>query len=126
MRQAIAAVLMLGALVGCTATPEPDHSKSYATVDELRADFESAGGKCGEWDQTNAVTLAAQSGDCSRSTVLSIYSSEGDRDEVVSNLKGIVDELGGEVHLLVGPNWIINTTDPESYVEALGGVVVAK
>jgi hypothetical protein len=122
---AIASVLLLS---GCTGTPAPKTSTApassvpaatYKTVDALRVAFTKAGGDCSGWVASNPVKLAAQSGDCSGSTVLSTYLSSASRDQVIVNLKSF-----GNVHLLVGENWIINTPSPEPYADALAGTVV--
>ena len=105
-----------------TPTPSQEPADTYATVTDLRDAFVAAGGACPDWRQTDRVKLAAQSGDCSDSTVLSIYSSETDRDQIVENLKS----FGMGVHLLVGENWIVNVEAPERYADALGGTVVTK
>ena len=103
-----------------TTPPAPTPAATYSTVTALRDAFVAAGGDCDEWVEGDMVTLAAQSGDCSTSTVLSIYISEADKSTVVANLKA----FGSGVHLLVGENWIINTPDPASYLKGMGGTVV--
>jgi hypothetical protein len=114
-------------LAGCAATEpmsaqeKPEQVATYATVVDLRDAFVEAGGDCPEWEPTNRVALAAESGECSGNTVLSTYASESSRDQVVSDLKSIA--LDG-VNLLVGENWIINTPTPSDYVDTLGGTVV--
>jgi len=124
MLVALAALGLLVSVGGCSGplTPSPaEPPKTYATVVELKDAFVKAGGECPDWVQGDRITNAAQSGDCSSSTVLSIYLSEAKRDETIANLKNLSD-LG--VHLLVGENWIINTEDPETYADLLGGTVV--
>lgn len=131
-RVTVPVALFVLLLAGCAPitsadpTPTPTSSQepadTYSTVNDLRDAFVAAGGACPDWRQTNRVTLAAQSGDCSDSTVLSIYSSEADRDQVVENLKS----FGMGVHLLVGENWIVNVEGPEEYADELGGTVVTK
>jgi len=117
----VAGLMVLG-LSACAAEATPPEPKAtYDSVVDLRDAFVDAGGECDDWVQGNRITNAAQSGDCSSSTVLSIYLSEATRDETVTNLKSI--SIAG-VHLLVGENWIINVEDPESYRDALGGTVV--
>lgn len=107
---------------GCASQPEVVEPQArYDTVIELRNAYVKAGGSCKQYDEHNRVTNAAQSADCNESTVLSIYLSEAKRDETIDTLK---DVAVTEISLLVGENWIINTKDPEAYVEALGGTVV--
>lgn len=120
---ALAAAILL--LAGCSsnASPKPTPTKpkaSYSSVVELRDAFVKAGGSCPNWVQADRVKLAAQSGDCSGNVVLSTYLSTDLRDEAVTTLKS----FGSGIHLLVGKNWVINTPNPESFTEKLGGTVV--
>lgn len=96
----------------------------YGPVDDLRAAYEGAGGDCANWKQDNRVTLAAESGSCDADTVLAIYTSVGDRDSLIDVIRGFADILG--MHLLVGPNWIKNSTDVADIRESLGGTLVTK
>lgn len=124
------ALTLSAALSGCATQSASSASKSiapkpkstYSTVIELRDAFIAAGGDCPDWQMTNRVKLAAQSGECSGSVVLSTYLSASTRDEVILALKGVSDP--GAVHLLVGENWIINTKAPEGLVDKMGGTVV--
>jgi hypothetical protein len=113
---ATATVLVL-ALSGCTSEPQA----RYDTVVDLRDAYVAAGGACPEWVEGNHITKAAQSGDCDSSTVLSIYLNESGRDSVIADMKSL---SLGDMHLLVGENWVINTKDPEAYLDSLGGTVI--
>lgn len=129
MKKTVAGLLLILALTGCSSTvaastPTPTPEESYSTVAELRDAFEDAGGDCSEFEQTNNITLSAQSADCNSTTVISVYTSESNRDQVVSNVQDLMGDK--PLHLLVGKNWIINVEDPEAYVDGLGGVVVTK
>ncbi|MFC0678320.1 hypothetical protein ACFFGH_10760 [Lysobacter korlensis] len=104
-----------------TPTQEaPAGPVEYGSVEELRDAYVDAGGSCDAWVQENRVTLAAESGDCNDSTVLMTFISESNRDELVATQK----EMGFEVSLLVGPNWIVNADDIETVQETLGGTLV--
>jgi hypothetical protein len=125
MKRVLVAGAILLLLTGCSAssakTAKPAAPKAtYATVTALRDAFVKAGGSCDDWNETDVVTVAAQSGDCSDSTVLSIYVSQTSRDQIVNFAK----TSGVAAHLLVGKNWIINTPNPQKYVKNLGGTVV--
>jgi hypothetical protein len=130
MKPVVIAAVSILLLSGCASapraaptastTPTAAPAASYKTVEDLRDAFVKAGGDCPSWEESNNVTLAAQSGDCSGKTVLSIYLSEASRDQVIVNLKGL--DIG--VHLLVGDNWIINTPDPAAFADELAGTVV--
>lgn len=101
----------------------------------------AAGMSCVSWNQHNAMTLAAESGECSTGSggyVLSTYVSQSSRDDAVQRFKefslGLRDSLEDdedvnpsltdEETLLVGPNWIINSNAAESLQVKLGGKLV--
>ncbi len=123
---AIAAVLVLA---GCSSSPTPQptsdaaYPAKFRTVEELRDAFVRAGGSCPNWQQTNQIPLAAESGTCSSSNVLSIYSSTADRDELVRGYKSIAME---DSVIMVGENWVINDKQVRSLDPALGGTIVSK
>lgn len=115
-------------LAACgSATPESEPSSTevvvqeYSSVTELRDAAVAAGYECPSWTQSNHVTAAAQSGSCSDVDVFSTYLSEAAVQDNVEGLKSF-----GEIHLLVGPNWIINIEQPalDMLAAGLGGTVV--
>lgn len=118
----MAATLATTALTGCSSNAYPE---TYSSVEELRDAFVKAGGECPEWEQRNQVSLSAESGECSSQTVLSIYSSESDRDQVVNTQKELhkMVDMGG-MHLLVGANWIINDPNVKDLDRAIGGIFI--
>lgn len=131
----IAAALLLAALTGCssTATAAGEHTSSpaptkvmavsYSSVTDLKTAYVKAGGKCPSWDQNNVVQTAAESGDCSDSTVLSTYADEGSKTDAVTALKGFATSDVPAV-FLVGPNWIVNSEDAKAVAKKLGGTIV--
>lgn len=68
--------------------------------------------------------MAAESGVCDGDTVLSTYTSQDAKDEIVAGLKSAAEEIGG-FGVLVGENWIINSPDAKDVQSALGGALVA-
>ncbi|WP_309617705.1 hypothetical protein [Salinibacterium sp.] len=119
-------------LAGCaaatpeTVTPEtitPAEGLTYGSVEDLREAFESAGGECDGWVQSNQVKAAAESGACGTKAVLSTFASESDRDDSASTLKMLMADVGG-VELLVGANWIINSDGVSELQETLGGTII--
>lgn len=123
---ALAAVLLL---TGCASGPTPEtpstaaYPATFRNVEELRDAFVRAGGSCPDWQQTNQIPLAAESGTCSSSNVLSIYSSTADRDELVRGYKSMAME---DSAIMVGANWVINDKQVRSLDPALGGTIVSK
>jgi hypothetical protein len=125
MKKITAGLLLVLSLAGCSSTPSPSQqTESYDTVTELGDAFEDAGGDCSDFDQTDQILLAKESALCSPSTLISIYASESDRDQMITSLKNSLGDT--PPHLLVGKNWVINTENPEKYVDELGGKVVTK
>lgn len=121
----IACAAAVLALAGCTSagdTAANEYQDSYRSVEDLRDAFVAAGGDCPEWEQTNQIKAAAESGTCSSSNVLSIYSSDATRDGAVEILKAISDNI----NLLVGENWVINDDSVQDLDPALGGTLVSK
>lgn len=122
-KTAVALVFLAFLATGCTQGHSyPD---TYRSVEELRDAFVEAGGDCPEWDQTNAVTASSESGTCSTTTVLSIYSSTSDRDVVVDNIRAMAEVIGG-ANLLVGENWIINDPNVADLDPEMGGTLFTK
>ncbi|KAB1644046.1 hypothetical protein [Gulosibacter chungangensis] len=129
-RKSIPFLVTLGvasiALVGCSggdSSSEPTitgEATTYDSLEELRDLYVEAGGECPEWEELDPGDWDAVAGRCSDSVVITVFNDTSQIDEVVqSSLDLIV-----ETHLLVGENWIINTANPENYVDALGGAVI--
>lgn len=147
-KRTAATVLVAGmlALTGCggtssaaqsapTSTPAatpsvstpPADGGTYATVEALKDAFVEAGGACPEFVQSNRVTLAAESADCSKDTVLSTYVSSGDISQLIQNVKKLNEQFksSGDNSWLVGENWVINSPSAADMQEKLGGKVVS-
>ncbi|WP_423058724.1 hypothetical protein [Brevibacterium linens] len=108
-------------LVGCG--PEKSGG-SYDDINALRDAFIKAGGDCEEWDESNQVLGAAQSGDCGTSTVLSVYLTHDAVQQRIADTKdSIFGAAGGE--WLTGENWVINTDDVRSLQKKMGGQIVS-
>lgn len=103
--------------------PTPLGEMSFATVTELKDALVAEGFPCPEWIETNQVKLAATSGTCDDSSVLSVYTSNSAKEDVIQNLKSFTGDFGG--HLVVGENWILNTADNEVWAEKLGAMPVS-
>ncbi|MCS4277706.1 hypothetical protein M2390_002915 [Mycetocola sp. BIGb0189] len=127
----VLAIIGALALTGCTgpgpsASPSPEKKElgEVSTVSELRDGLVKAGFPCETWDQTDVVIGAAQSGTCSKGTVLSTFTSADAAQKSADKTKALVGELI-DLSLLVGPNWIINDPRAEAMQKELGGVVVS-
>lgn len=125
IKLSVAAAALLLALTGCTSAPAADPTPTSAelgkvsTVEEVRDAFIDAGGVC-NWKQTDRVTVATASGECSSKTVIMLFDDRSDRETVVSNLQALkLDD--SELTLLVGENWVINSPDAETMASTLGG-----
>lgn len=109
------------ALHGCG--PDPSGG-SYNDVEALRDAFVKAGGECEEWEQTDKVLGAAQSGECGMNTVLSTYlTHDAVQDRIAETKDSIFGEMGDD--WLTGENWIINGGDIDELQKKMGGQVVS-
>ncbi|MCC3299780.1 hypothetical protein [Arthrobacter caoxuetaonis] len=107
-------------------TAPPANGGTYATVVELKDAFVEAGGECPAFDQDNAVTLAAESADCSDSAVLSTFLSSSTIDQLIQDNKEVFADIDFEMNpWLVGENWVINAPGAAELREKLGGTVVS-
>ncbi|MHA7132583.1 hypothetical protein [Oerskovia turbata] len=131
---AIAAVLGVALLVaGCSGgeaaveespSPAVEKDATYSTIADFREAVEEAGYSCSAWSEREQSSFAAAAADCDSSTVLSIFTSEAQRDEQAATLKALAIGDQGRP-LLIGPNWMINGKVEmlEQVQPALGGIV---
>ncbi|MDN5895735.1 MAG: hypothetical protein L0H93_17135 [Nocardioides sp.] len=97
---------------------------SYDDVEALRDAYLNAGGRCDDWNQSNEVDGAAQSGECGMNTVLSTYlTHDAVQDRIAETKDSIFGEMGGE--WLTGENWVINTDDVRDIQKKMGGTIVS-
>lgn len=110
-----------------TVTAPPANGGTYPTVVALKNAFVKAGGACPAFNQTNRVTLAAESAECSTTTVISTYISGSDISELIQVNKKLNAEIksSGGNSWLVGENWVINSPTAAQMQEKLGGKVVS-
>lgn len=111
-----------------TVTAPPADGGTYSTVTALKAAYVQAGGECPEFKQTNQITLAAESAECSTNTVISTYLSSSDISQVIQNVKKLNADLkltGSSNSWLVGENWVINSPTSAEMQEKLGGKLVS-
>jgi hypothetical protein len=125
VKKIVLGLLLVLSLAGCSSTAStPEPKETYDSVAELGDAFEDAGGDCSDFDQTDQILSAKESAICNPSTLISIYASESDRDQMIASLKNSLGDT--PPHLLVGKNWVINTENPDEYVDELGGKVITK
>lgn len=109
--------------MGGESSPIPTitgEATTYDSVEELRDKYVEAGGECPNWEELDPGDFDADAGRCNDQIVISVYHDP-------SQIEGVVQsaiDLAIPAHLLVGENWIINTPNPETFVDALGGGVV--
>lgn len=113
---ALAAVILIS-LAACSSAA----TKEYTTVAALRDAAVAGGYACPSWTQDNKVAMALESGSCSTADVFSVYPSKAAVDQQLTLHRQINT---GMMSLLVGPNWIVNTKNPEGLQKALGGAVL--
>ncbi|MGN8131750.1 hypothetical protein [Paenarthrobacter sp. 22069] len=110
-----------------TVTAPPANGGSYSTVSALKAAYVKAGGACPDFIQTNKITLAAESAECSSNTVISTYLSSSDISQLIQNVKKLNADLksSGGNSWLVGENWVINSPTTAEVQGKLGGKLVS-
>lgn len=116
-----------GSTPSASPSPTPTPDARYGTVEQLRDAAVLAGFECRRWRLTNKVQTAAQSGECSATSVFSTYSSGRDLQAALRDLR-MFDELFAEEDMaieprLIGPNWIINAPEAADLQPQLGGTV---
>ncbi len=100
----------------------------------MRDFFIEVGGSCPSWNQKNQVTLALETGSCSESNVMSIYSSRAIAEEQNRAYKKFVLDVmpswvqeDRPISLLVGANWILNESNRDvlsKFQVAFGGDLI--
>lgn len=124
---AIIAATAVVALTGCGLLGGgPEKDARYGSVVEFRDALVTAGLDCADWKQDDQISAAAQSGTCGSSAVLMTFTSQQDRDSIVTGQREFVAGTGIDVHLLVGPNWILNSAKAPDLQPAMGGSLVTK
>jgi hypothetical protein len=123
------ALLAAAALSACVQGPpatQPEEAEAQAlgtvySLTELATAVSNAGVAC-DLQQNDRVTAASASGDCSSTTVVMMFDTREDREQIVATLQAI--SLDGTVSLLVGENWIVNSPEVETLHDSLGGEIV--
>ncbi len=116
----LASVVALGACGAGSSTSEP---ATYGSVEELKNAAVEAGLDCPDWEKTNQVVNAAQSGQCDGNSVLATYSTDADLQATLDGARDLAELAPIFGTWLVGPNWTINSPQAEELQPRLGGVV---
>lgn len=123
MPKKILATLAVATLLTTGCGPD-ESGGSYSDVEALRDAYIEAGHECDDWEQSNQVLGAAQSGDCGMDTVLSTYlTRDAVQDRIAETKDSIFAEATGD--WLTGENWIINGSNAEDLREKMGGQIVS-
>lgn len=106
------------------SSPGAEKDATYSTIGDFREAVEEAGYACSAWSEREQSSFAAAAADCDSGTVLSIFTSEAQRDEQAATLKALAIK-GEDRPLLIGPNWMINGKLEvlEQVQPALGGII---
>lgn len=107
-------------LIGCDAATPPaspaspgsDTAPRYESVSQLKDEAVAAGYSCTNWEVTNQVESAKESGTCYADDAFSIFSSTRALQHQVTDYKAqqkVSADSGTEpAAILVGPNWTIS------------------
>ena len=109
-------------LVGCGQSG--GGVSAFDDISQLKEAFEKAGGSCLQWNQSNKVTSALQSGDCNSETVLMLFGSSEEAKERAEEIRAMYIGFGTEPNLLLGENWLINSKQVNSVHPAMGGTLI--
>lgn len=94
---------------------------------ELRDAAVDAGLPCPHWQQTDVVSLAAESGNCSSTSVLSTYATERNLQRQVDTYQSLNDMFEEQKletdPILVGPNWIVASPKAPLLAKSMGGTI---
>lgn len=106
----------------------PKKNANYSSVVELKDAYVDAGGPCTDWQQTDVVSAALESGECDSATVLSIYVDRAEAKDAAEAVTSLFAGMDDPVSVLVGPNWIVNNDEDSSgliaFKRKLGGTIV--
>ena len=119
----IAALPFLTACGAINSSTSSTKNQTYSTVSEFKDAYVGAGGYCPDWQQTDLVQAATESGNCSDSSVLSIYSSPDDAQQAASDFRNYFADSAIQQTILVGSNWILNSDDVSTVQGTLGGTI---
>ena len=116
----VVSTLLLLLLVGCG----DDGSQRYDTLTQLRAAAVAAGLECPSWE-TMTRQDGSLRGDCSSTALVVLFSDKGQRDDAVKALREANDfEAAYPYPVLVGENWLVNSSLAPDLQDAMGGEVV--
>lgn len=133
LRLLFVAIVVLGS-AGCGESEDrprsvdPVVAQAYRSVTDLRDAAVDAGFVCPNWDQTDRVTLASESGNCSGDNVFMVFDSDKDlQSQLALYRKHDAEHDAWNVPRgprLVGPNWIIKWDGVAELAPKLGGTVL--
>lgn len=106
---------------------------SYSSLADLKLAYLQSGGTCTDWFQSDAVDMAIASGQCADSSViLALYASREDIDanqQAAQELMSVLEDAGLDTAdllapQLVGPNWVITSSNASLLQTNMGGEVI--
>lgn len=129
---AFAAVVCLCGCVNSGSEPAEEEVQplvtpdaNYDSVVALKDAAVAAGFECPLWKQDDRVTYAAESGTCSRDSVLMTFNSLrdlGKQAEAYRSMASLFAKANVKKDpILVGPNWMINAAEVPTLQDTLGG-----
>ncbi len=85
--------------------------------------YDDAGGQC-ENPQRRSTAVAEDTADCEDGAVVSVYTSETQRDSAIEVLRGLQDTNPSPHVIAVGADWTVSGEDAGSLASAMGGEAV--
>lgn len=99
--------------------------KSYKSLTDLKTSFVKAGGQCWEW-RVNPRLEDRTGGDCDKMTTIIFFTRKTDTLAEALNFAKFERSSNFQVHLLVGPNWMINSDQVKSVYKKMGGTLITR
>lgn len=123
---AVALAGCVGTAPAATRTPTtPPSLGVIGSVDDLVTAYVGTGRAC-DWEPVANPKFAAELGSCSSDTTLAYYISRSDMQDTIATLREISTDTTVDLHLLVGPNWIINSPAAAALSLVLGGTLITE
>lgn len=113
----------IAALPSATSTPTVEPSGT--TLSELQALYVAAGGECNVVSLRSNSAVADEAGDCENGALLSVYSSQTQRDAAVDALDRLQETNPSPYDIALGPDWSVSGSNAGSFAVAMGGEVVS-
>lgn len=123
LKKFLIGITCLGLTFALSGAANP--GKSYKTINEFKQAFVNAGGQCWEWKRDPDIS-GQSGGTCDKLTTLVFYTKKTDTLAQAIEFAKVERSLGFKVHLIVGPNWMVNSDQVKYVHRKLGGTLMTR